>query len=113
MSKNDLVLLLVSYGPLTLLFCDWFASRVYFPDLVSLGYCYVVYGLSTLSFLILHEVEGIYPMPELQFFHLAHKSGLAWCLPFVIMVGVSAATKLKHWYLEEGDLVFPIIEWTK
>ena len=49
-------------------------------------------------------------MPELQFFVLQeHRGGLAWVLPAVIMVGVSAATRIKHWYLGEGDLIAAFI----
>ena len=44
-------------------------------------------------------------MPELQFFHIENREALAWVLPFAIMFGVSTATKFKHWYLSEGDLV--------
>ena len=49
---NDIVLLVVSYALFMLLLSDWFASRVYFPDLVSFGYAYVVYSLAILSCLI-------------------------------------------------------------
>ena len=48
----DPVRLVISYGPLMMLICDWFASRMYFPTLVSLGYCYVAYALGVLSLLI-------------------------------------------------------------
>ena len=44
-------------------------------------------------------------MPELQFFSPQDRGGLAWILPVMIMLAVSTATRIKFWYLGEGDLL--------
>ena len=75
-----------------------------------LSYSYYAYAFAILSLLLREEVEKTVTAPELRIFNLTD-SNLAWALPALIMAGVYVATRWKHWYIEEGDLVFNFTEW--
>ena len=116
-SKFDIVAPLISLAPLILLTCDWLANRIYFPITVNFGYCIYAYSLTVLVMILKQDVEHLFPMPELLYFskqktpELSHTT--VWLLPLFIMIAVYIATRIKFWYLSEGDLIFDFNEWAR
>ena len=111
----DLVAPLISLTPIIFLTIDWLANRIYLPLSVSLQYSIIVYSLAILAMAIRRDIEQVFPVHELDFFTRARMPDLSvtviWLLPLMIMAGVYVATRIKFWYLGEGDLVFDFSEW--
>lgn len=108
----SLTVSMLSFVPLTLLACDFFANRIYLPITIVVNYSIFAYTLAIGYSLIRAEMEEMYRLPELRYFEL-QRHGLAWALPIMITAGVYLVTRFKFWYLGEGDLVFDFDKWAK
>ena len=101
-----------SFTPLTLLLCDWFANRIYFPLTIVGAYSIVCYSLGVLVTMLQSDLIDVNRVPEMSFFAIKNTT-LAWSLPIFVTVGVYLVTRFKFWYLGEGDIVFDFNKWAK
>lgn len=102
----------MSYCPLALLLCDFFANRIYLPVPIVAFYAYFCYAIALLAILVVGELEETFKLPELQYFYVDNVV-LAWWLPAAISFGTYLAMRIKFWYFEEGDLTFDLRQWAK
>ena len=92
----------LSFLPLTILVCDWFANRIYFPVTLVAQYSILCYSIGLLSLMIKNDVTQMLVLPELGYFEVQ----APWLLPILVTSVCYALTRFKMWYLDEGDLVF-------
>jgi len=111
-SEVDVLLVILRYVPLSLLVGDFFANRIYLPLTIIANYSYMSYSLAALAYLVRSDIEQVFKMPELRYFSVQPEC-LAWSLPAIVMMGCYFVTRIKFWYIDEGDEVFNFSAWAK